>query len=1344
MFDQLKEKYKLLKNHTLNDLAGINVNGILLSKNSNNTFEVVYCNSVRKPQTSNLRSLWKTRRQGTAVPLIVACEYENKFSVCGPVGDEPPVHENIEKNIALIICSEALDKESYPLALRSVKDNLVTIEDKTIGLKNEGLFANHVLSESYKNNQDWGKYKEKSLKVVGKKDKELLKALGYELTPLDSLTHILKAEGKKKALGVLLRPNEMVDLQSARFGGLTPISHAFNLADRENLPFVIVSSASSIRLYSTEIGLGVGRKGRTETFVHCQTNLLGEKEIGNLWLIFAAEALNKKGTFYQLIEDSTRFSGSLADKLRERIYIEVVPLLANGIFEELFKGKIKRDSLNKIYEMSMLVLFRILFIAYAEDKDLLPYKSNDLYKKRSLKNIALELKDLIEKKEISKLGNSKVYWDYLKHIFSAINFGNKQWNIPTYNGGLFSEDNSLLYAYELNKLSIKDKYVGKALSILLLDDPKKDGVFGPVDFRSLGVREFGSIYEGLLEGSLNYADENLEVLPNKTVKPTTEKSKANLIYRGTLYLSNKSGKRKATGTYYTKSFIVDYLLQNSLYPALDNHLSQLDKLNDEEAGEKFFDFKITDISMGSGHFLITAIDFMEVKFSNYLSKRKIPGVISELLELRNNIKFNLGDASEITEIEDSQLLRRLIARRCIYGVDINPVAAQLARLAVWIHTFVPGLPLSFLDHNLVEGNSLIGIGKLDEIRDYFIEEQKNLGDLFKQDPVHLLESAIEPLKKLSKLSDSNIKVIKKAHQIHKEASESIKHVSVLCDIITASKAKNEKLSVDLGRLKEDLGTILGSSLHKKYQAEIDSLCPFHFPIAFPEIFLRENPGFDVVFGNPPWEEIMLDEDEYWGRYLPGFHGLRLKDRQVLLKKIKKNRPDLVDDHIKSKKKIDIFRDAICSGDFPGIETGHPDMYKAFSWRFWKLLRNEGHIGVITPRNLFLAKGSKPFREELINNSNQKVIFLLNNKKWVFDDVHPQYSFALVNIQKKLNNLKNYISLAGPFLSYKEFKSKSKVNLKKINSKNALTWNKTISFPLLISDISIEIFEKMRKHPDLYSTKYNDWLCHTIQGDINATFGRAFFNSEITKKNKNYWPVYAGESFDIWNPDTKKYYTYANKDKLIEHLQKQRKRSYNRTNSIYSNFDKKIIDNFKTLPCFDTRIAFRDITNRTNKRTVIVSLVPSGVFLANQAPFLLWSKGNEQDQAYLLGVMSSKIFDWYARRFVELHLNFYLLNNFPIPRLNKKDPIRKRIIELSAKLAFVDQRYSNWFHKIGIKFNEIKDNQKQDYIVELDALVAMAYGLERKDINEIFETFHKSWKFEDELKETISIFEKLKK
>jgi len=172
MFSQLKEKYKLLKDHTLKDLAGINVNGILLSQNSNNTFEVVYCNSVRRPQTSSLRTLWKTRRQGTAVPLIVACEYENKFSVCGPVGDEPPVYVNIDKNIALTICSEALDKESYPFALRSIKENLFSLDSVKVGIKNEGLFANNVINKLPSTRKDWKKLVEKS-KILVEKIKEI-------------------------------------------------------------------------------------------------------------------------------------------------------------------------------------------------------------------------------------------------------------------------------------------------------------------------------------------------------------------------------------------------------------------------------------------------------------------------------------------------------------------------------------------------------------------------------------------------------------------------------------------------------------------------------------------------------------------------------------------------------------------------------------------------------------------------------------------------------------------------------------------------------------------------------------------------------------------------------------------------------------------------------------------------------------------------------------------------------------------------------------------------------------------------------------------------------------------
>ena len=106
-------------------------------------------------------------------------------------------------------------------------------------------------------------------------------------------------------------------------------------------------------------------------------------------------------------------------------------------------------------------------------------------------------------------------------------------------------------------------------------------------------------------------------------------------------MHNKSGERKSTGSYYTKSFAVDYLLEKSLDPAIEDHLKKIDKLDDDKAGNLFFDFKIADVAMGSGHFLVSAVDRIEVKFSNYLSKRKIPKITQEIEELKISSKSNL-------------------------------------------------------------------------------------------------------------------------------------------------------------------------------------------------------------------------------------------------------------------------------------------------------------------------------------------------------------------------------------------------------------------------------------------------------------------------------------------------------------------------------------------------------------------------------------------------------------------------------------------------------------------------------------------------------------------------------
>ena len=137
-----------------------------------------------------------------------------------------------------------------------------------------------------------------------------------------------------------------------------------------------------------------------------------------------------------------------------------------------------------------------------------------------------------------------------------------------------------------------------------------------------------------------------------------------------------------------------------------------------------------------------------------LAARNLPGVRRELDALRGTAQGALGELATSTTIEDGPLLRRLIARRCIYGVDLNGLSVQLARLAAWIHTFVPGLPLSFLDHTLVHGNSLVGVGTLEEIRRKF--EDLDVLPLFPLDADSLLGRAAAPLRRLAYLNDATL------------------------------------------------------------------------------------------------------------------------------------------------------------------------------------------------------------------------------------------------------------------------------------------------------------------------------------------------------------------------------------------------------------------------------------------------------------------------------------------------------------------------------------------------------------------------------------------------------------
>ena len=1314
--------------------SGLQSVGLFIGQGAN-ALEVAVAKAPRTPSRPMLVDSWKARKGRRAAPLLLVVLHPGGASIIGATGEVPPVYEDMDAGQVERLCREAIGQPDRHAALRLLSQALPSLETALPGLSNEGLLALHELEYGVPKREDWAEAKRKAHFALNRRDSELLDALGFQVERLDNLTSLLRSGDKRVALAVMLRESESAEAGTARFNSLSPISYALKKADDENLSWVILTQGNRIRLYSTAVDAGVGRRGRTETYIECQPSLLADEHIPYLWLIYSAEALAPKGSLLQIIDESQRFAGDLAIRLRERIYDYVVPELAQGIAISRGMDKPSPEDISLTYEMALTILFRLLFIAYAEDRDLLPYRFNDVYRTRSLKQKAQELADFVAKGIV--VGTGDAHWQETTLLFQAVAEGNPEWGIPAYDGGLFSNEKEVSKpGAELAAITLPNEYFETALRhLLVIETP--EGVAGPVDFRSLGVREFGTIYEGLLESELAVADTDL------ILKEQTSNQKSEFVYipapegstphvlSGEVYLHNQSGTRKSTGSYYTKPFAVEHLLNGTLEPALAEHFARLNIMDDADAAEAFFDFRVADIAMGSGHFLIGAIDRIEKRMADFLAERNLPGVRRELEDLRRVALGDLEDLGKSTTIEDGQLLRRMIARRCIYGVDLNNLAVQLARLAVWIHTFVPGLPLSFLDHNLVHGNALVGVGTLHEINEKL--EELSL-PLFSIDAQSLLGSAAGPLRRLANINDASLQDIKAAREASIEANESIFSTKILCDLI-AAQSISEDVKVTDFPFQEWENPEYDEVKHVAAQIAqhcLSSLQPLHFPVSFPEVFLRDRPGFDVILGNPPWQEATIEEHAFWARHFPGLRSLSQRQQEAEKIRLREERPDLVllyEDEIAEAERI---RKVLVGGAFPGMGTGDPDLYKAFCWRFWHLTATDGgYIGVVLPRSALAAKGSETFRQAIFNNSAQvDVTMLLNRAGWVFDEAEHRYTIGLICIAHGAPENQS-IYLQGPYTGKDKFTEGVVNEPAAFYSADVLNWNDSASLPLLPTEESVDVFAQLRRTTRLDLDLAGQWRARP-DAELHATSDKPLMDLESEECPDGFWPVYKGESFDLWNPDTSVYYAWADPVSVRERLQRKRLRGGNNARSAHGEFSVQHLRDPQTLPCYAPRVAFRDVTNRTNQRTVIACLLPPEVFITNKGPYFLWPRGDEKDQAFLLGTLSSIPLDWYARRFVEVNLNFFIINPFPIPRPGRDSVLWERVVSLAGRLACPDERYSTWADAVGVAYGSLMDDEKQNMIYELDAIVAHLYGLSEPQLVHIFETFHEGWNYQERL------------
>ena len=212
------------------------------------------------------------------------------------------------------------------------------------------------------------------------------------------------------------------------------------------------------------------------------------------------------------------------------------------------------------------------------------------------------------------------------------------------------------------------------------------------------------------------------------------------------------------------------------------------------------------------------------------------------------------------------------------------------------------------------------------------------------------------------------------------------------------------------------------------------------------------------------------------------------------------------------------------------------------------------------------------------------------------------------------------------------------------------------------------------------------------------------------------PVWKGRTFDQYDPHGREPAGYGDKRAITDFL--QAKRSNSRV--LRGLFPKDAIDDPETLPMHTARLAFRDVTNKTNSRTVLACLIPPQTPLTHTAPTLVVSDPSTMAQGYVLGVMNSLPFDWLARRYVETHLTYFILNGLTFPQLANTS--WQRIGRLAARMSCVDERFADFAAEAGVECGPLTDAQRNEMRAEIDALVARAYGMTEDELRFIFTDF----------------------
>jgi hypothetical protein len=597
-------------------------------------------------------------------------------------------------------------------------------------------------------------------------------------------------------------------------------------------------------------------------------------------------------------------------------------------------------------------------------------------------------------------------WDSLKVTFRGLATGQEALGLPPL-GSLFAEEQCV----ELVRSNISNRRLLNAVRAIAWF--RENDALVPVNYKSMGTEELGSVYESLLE-----------------LTPAIDESGKGFGFIKADEEEGKGNSRKTSGSYYTPDSLVQQLLDTTLDPVVADRLKG--KSTKEEKEKAILSITVIDPACGSGHFLL--------------------GAARRLAEKLASIRAEGGEATDYR-----RALRDVIAS-CIHGVDRNPMAIQLAKVALWLEGYVADKPLSFLDHHLVVGDSILSIIDLDmatkgipdeayEVitgddkavaralkarnktsRDSELKVKQGTMDLFGGTKVDMGKS----FAKIDVLSDDTLEgVAKKVGQLEifmKEAQADWRVTAAKLYLGAYLLPKTQGFQVPTS--SEILAAMNGESLREVMLA-VDAAChtarALIWPLAFPHVF--EKGGFDVVLGNPPWERITLKEKEFFATRAPSVTSTKNKSerfaaiQRLINSEVGSAERKCYDDFLEAKRISEVSSAFAHDAErFPLTGHGDVNLYALFSENIKMLINPLGRAGFIAPTGIATDKSTSEFFSALMRDQMVASLYDFENKRGIFKSVDrtvkfclltigreamPEFAFMLHDVREIADNRKNF-------------------------------------------------------------------------------------------------------------------------------------------------------------------------------------------------------------------------------------------------------------------------------------------------------------------------------------------------